>query len=254
MSWLGTRRIDLDRCGSTNDEAARLAREGAPHGTIVTAREQTEGRGRDGRVWRSPPGGLYVSIVLRPALAIADLPPLTLAIGVGVCEAAEALGVTGELKWPNDVLVRTSAGYRKLAGVLVESQGQGAIAIAGIGLNVAAVPPEVATIATSLEEQVGTPIDREAVLGALVASLETWIDRYVEGGVAAIAPAWQARMAPGLQVRATLGDREVSGEPIRLGTDGALIVQDAAGTEHAVRSGDVEVLAFPDKTRAKTSV
>src|SRR5213075_12146 len=136
--WLGCQRIDLDACASTNDEAGRLARAGARHGTVVIAERQTSGRGRDGRTWESPPGGLYLSAVLRPPLPLADVPPMTLAIGIGVCDAARAfLGERASscvLKWPNDVLVTamegdpvtpSRGGARKLAGVLVEAQSQG---------------------------------------------------------------------------------------------------------------------------------
>ena len=92
--WLGSHRIDLDECGSTNDEAARLARAGASHGTVVIAERQRAGRGRDGRPWASPPGlGLYLSAVLRPPLPLVDVPPMTLAIGIGLCDAVRATGV-----------------------------------------------------------------------------------------------------------------------------------------------------------------
>ena len=94
--WLGCQRIELVECGSTNDEAARLARMGAKHGTLVIAESQKAGRGRDGRVWESPPGGLYLSAVLRPALPLIDVPPMTLAIGIGVCDAARAAGAGGD--------------------------------------------------------------------------------------------------------------------------------------------------------------
>ena len=120
--WLGCRQIELEECGSTNDEADALARAGAPHGTVVIARAQRAGRGRDGRVWASPrDAGLYLSAVIRPPLAPAAVPPVTLAIGVGVCDAARALGAPALLKWPNDVLVHG----KKLAGVLVEAHSQG---------------------------------------------------------------------------------------------------------------------------------
>ncbi len=104
--WLGQQRIDLPECGSTNDEAARLARAGARHGTIVIANAQRAGRGRDGRAWASPPGtGLYLSAVLRPPLPLVDVPPMTLAIGVGLCDAARLYAPAVALKWPNDVFV-----------------------------------------------------------------------------------------------------------------------------------------------------
>jgi BirA family transcriptional regulator, biotin operon repressor / biotin---[acetyl-CoA-carboxylase] ligase len=243
--WLGCQRIDLEECASTNDEAARLARAGARHGTIVIAERQTGGRGRDGRVWQSPPGGLYLSAILRPALAIVDVPPITLAIGVGVCDAARAMGAQAVLKWPNDVLV----GGRKLAGVLVETQSQGSrleSVVVGIGINLTGELAEpVATTAITLAEAAGTSavnIERESFILQLLADLERWIDRYVGVGLEAIIPAWQDRMATGLAARATIDGESMTGQVAGLDLDGALLLRDLDGNVHRVRSGDVEVL------------
>ena len=230
MSWLGHRRIDLIECGSTNDEAAKLARDGAAHGTVVIAERQTAGRGRDGRVWQSPPGGLYLSAVLRPTLALVDVPPLTLAIGVGACDAAREHGAAAQLKWPNDVYV---AG-KKLAGVLVEAQSQAArleSVIVGIGVNLAATPELDTAIALG-------NVDRAGFITCLLGHLERWIDRYVAAGIAAIVPAWEARMMPNLVLRAG----ELVGSLAGLDLDGALLLRDGSGTTHRIRSGDVSVV------------
>ncbi len=135
------------------------------------------------------PVGLYLSAVLRPALPLADVPPITLAIGIAVCDAARAFGAPAALKWPNDVLVAD----KKLAGVLVETQSQGGrvdSVIVGIGVNLAPRGGEpmlsepVATRAAALA------VDREHFLGELLAQLERWVDRYVAGGLDAVIPAW----------------------------------------------------------------
>ena len=262
--WLGSHRIDLLDCGSTNDEAARLARAGARHGTIVLAESQRAGRGRDGRAWQSPPGlGLYFSAVVRPPLPLALVPPMTLAIGVALCDAIRTTGADAELKWPNDILVRG----KKLAGVLVEAQSQGTrleAVIVGIGVNISgALPDAIATTAITLDEAAGvttaspgfagarsnanalrSPIDREKFLATLLEHLEHWIDRYVAGGLPAVNEAWQARMAKNLIARAhALATSEpVIGEVAGLDGDGALLLRDDAGTLHRVRSGDVEVM------------
>lgn len=236
MSWLGKQRIDLEACGSTNDEAARFARSGASHGTVVIAETQSAGRGRDGRVWRSPPGGLYLSAILRPPIALDMVPPLTLAIGVAVCDAVRLCGVGGRLKWPNDVLVDR----KKLAGVLVEAQSQGGrleSVVVGIGLNLMEVPADVSDIATSLDE-CGCPTDRELVIERVCTQVERWVDRYVATGLPSIASAWQARMVDDLQVRAG----ELIGHVAGLDTDGALLIRDPSGVVSRVRSGDVEVI------------
>ncbi len=240
--WLGCQRIDLECCASTNDEAARLARAGAKHGTIVIAERQHSGRGRDGRVWESPKGGLYMSAVLRPPMPIVDVPPMTLAIGIGLCEAARGTGAPAVLKWPNDLLV----GGRKLAGVLVEAQSQGGkleAAIVGIGVNINGELPEpVAETGITLAEAAGTSIDREAFIERMLAHVERWVDRYVSVGIEPIIPAWQQRMAVGLHARATVDGAPLTGCVAGLDADGALLLKDDDGNVHRVRTGDVEVL------------
>ncbi|HEX5060379.1 MAG TPA: biotin--[acetyl-CoA-carboxylase] ligase [Kofleriaceae bacterium] len=240
--WLGCQRIVLDSCGSTNDEAARLARAGAKHGTIVIAERQKSGRGRDGRTWESPPGGLYMSAVVRPPIPVADVPPMTLAIGIGLCEAARTTGAAAVLKWPNDLLVR----HRKLAGVLVEAQSQAnrlEAVIIGIGVNVGGELPEpVAESGITLAEAAGTTIDRDAFIETLLAHVERWVDQYVSVGIEPIIPAWQARMAVGLAARATVDGASLTGCVAGLDADGALLLRDEDGNVHRVRSGDVEVL------------
>lgn len=236
--WLGRQTISMAECGSTNDEAARLARAGAKHGTVVIAERQTAGRGRDGHVWTSPPGGLYLSAVLRPSLPLVDVPPMTLAIGIGVCDAARQAGAAAVLKWPNDVLV----GGKKLAGVLVEAQSQGGkldSVIVGIGINLMNDVPEHAI---SVAEARGAAVDRAAFIGSLLAAVERWVDRYVASGLEAIIPAWQDRMAIGLAARATIDGAPLVGSVHGLDLDGALLLRDDTGRIHRVRSGDVEVL------------
>lgn len=240
--WLGCQRIELDECDSTNDEAARLARAGARHGTVVTARAQRAGRGRDGRAWASPRDtGLYLSAVIRPPLPLIDVPPMTLAIGIGLCDAVRAMGAPAVLKWPNDALVHG----RKLAGVLVEAHSQGnrldAIVV-GIGVNLSGTPPLEVAAAITLEQAAGAPIARAAFIDQLLAQVEHWVDRYVASGLAAIAPAWHARMATGISARARVDGVDLLGEVAGLDVDGALLLRDGLGRVHRVRSGDVEVV------------
>jgi BirA family biotin operon repressor/biotin-[acetyl-CoA-carboxylase] ligase len=245
MTWLGCQRIDLESCASTNDEAARYARAGASHGTIIIAERQEAGRGREGRAWASPSGGLYLSAVMRPPLPLADVPAITLAIGIAVCDAARAFGAAAALKWPNDVLV----GDKKLAGVLVETQSQGGrldSVIVGIGVNLEIVPESVAARATALH------VEREVFLTELVARLELWVDRYVACGLDSIIPSWQQRMAPGLSARAMIDGAALCGELAGIDLDGALLLRDDTGTVHRVRSGDVEVIR-PDAVLSPTA-
>ena len=234
-TWLGLQRIDLESCASTNDEAARFARAGASHGTLVTAERQNAGRGREGRPWASPQGGLYMSAVMRPPLPLADVPQMTLAIGIAVCDAARSFGAPAALKWPNDVLV----GDKKLAGVLIETQSQGGkldSVIVGIGVNLEIVPETVANRAIALH------VDREVFLAELIAQLERWVDRYVACGVESIVPAWQERMARGLSARAVIDGTLLTGELAGIDPDGSLLFRDSSSAVRRVRSGDVEVI------------
>lgn len=160
---------------STNDHLKRLAHEGAAEWTVVLADEQTAGRGRHGRTWVSAPGGLYMSVLLRPLLAPDALSLLPLAAGVAVAEALAEGGVEARLKWPNDVLI----GERKVGGVLAEassaSRGTDWVVL-GVGINVEA-PKDVAetSSATSLGEA-GCAIERWAVAAAVLERLSVCYD------------------------------------------------------------------------------
>ena len=161
--------------GSTNTDALHAARNGAPHGSVYLADEQTAGRGRGGHGWQSNAGqGLYVSVLLRPALALARLPLLPLSAGLAAVHAIRhASGLFVDLRWPNDLLI----GPRKTGGILVESKteaGAVAYAVIGVGINVhqREFPPDLATPATSLDLAAGRTIARQALLVALLKSLE----------------------------------------------------------------------------------
>ena len=150
--------------------------EGAPGGLVVTAEEQSAGRGRQGRMWFAPPGAaLLYSALLRP---LGERPLLPLAVPLAVSEAAEAIAeVRCGVKWPNDVWI----GERKLAGVLIESRaGADGWAVIGVGLNVAlpkeGFPPELAETATSLLAEGAERPSVEATLSALNESLGRWLD------------------------------------------------------------------------------
>jgi BirA family transcriptional regulator, biotin operon repressor / biotin---[acetyl-CoA-carboxylase] ligase len=161
--------------GSTNSDAMAAARDGAPHGTVFFADEQTAGRGRGDHAWHSASGqGLYVSVVVRLPLAASHMPLLPLAAGLAAASAIRAAsGLTVDLRWPNDLLI----GPRKTGGILVESQadrGQLGFAVAGIGINVHQqnFARDLATPATSLDLESGRWIDRQSLLIALLEALE----------------------------------------------------------------------------------
>ena len=241
---LGETLVRLGEVDSTSDEAAQLAARGAAHGTVVVATAQRRGRGRQGRAWFSPPGdNLYLSCVLRPELPPARVPPVTLAAGVAVAEAASALGVArARLKWPNDVL---ASGGRKLAGVLTEMTTQGQRVdhvILGVGVNVATTrfPAELEGLATSVALEIGRAVAVDEMLEALLPRLDSWLALYFTGGVAAVAPAWTrwSGMA-GEEVEVEAGGRRVRGVARGLAADGALEVVAHGGEVVRVTAGDV---------------
>lgn len=198
----GERRF-FDTIGSTNDVVSAMAAAGAREGLVVIADAQTAGRGRRGHTWFSPPGaGLYVSLLLTPGRAGSDparaTALLTLAAGVALAQGVEAAtGLVADLKWPNDLLV----GRRKLAGILAEglTGGEdGLQVVLGFGINVspAAYPPDVSGRATSLETELGRPVDRGLVCAHTLAALSARYDDLLGGRFDAILDGWRRR-APG---------------------------------------------------------
>jgi BirA family transcriptional regulator, biotin operon repressor / biotin---[acetyl-CoA-carboxylase] ligase len=209
---------------STNERARELAAAGAPHGTLVTADEQTAGRGRQGRAWTAPPrSAVLMSLVVRE---LDELLPL--AAAVAVCDALAPVDCT--VKWPNDVWVER----RKLAGILVEARPQERWAVLGIGLNVTAHPEDLP--ATSLAQH-GGETDPEAVLERVLAALA---GRLAEGPEDVLA-AWRERDAlKGERVRWDGGEGTASG----VDDSGALLVETEAGRV-ALDAGEVHLLNRP---------
>lgn len=221
---LGTPRVHLRRVDSTSQRARDLAAAGAPHGTLVTAAEQTAGRGRQGRNWVAAPGqALLMSLLLRewPALL-----PLAAAAAV-----AEAVGETAMIKWPNDVLLLD----RKVAGILAEGRPQAGWMVLGIGLNVAVrredLPVELRNTAATL----GLPPSAiEPNLARVVERLQRWLSAPPAAVVAAV----RARDAlAGREVR--YGD--VTGRARGIDDHGRLLVLRADGGEDLLDAGEVHL-------------
>ncbi len=241
--------VRLAEVPSTQAVAFDLAEQGAPDGAAVVADHQTAGRGRRGRSWHDVPGAsLLVSILVRPRLEAARLPLLSYAAGLAVADALAAVaGLPTRLKWPNDVLV----GGRKIAGVLLESRvpagvraaaagdaGALTVTVVGIGVNVAqrAFPPPLAGRATSVALETGRPVDREALLVALLAAFGAWRARLESEGFEPIRRRWLALADTiGRPVR---GDG-AAGVAVGLDGDGALLVRAGAAVRRLV-AGDVE--------------
>jgi BirA family biotin operon repressor/biotin-[acetyl-CoA-carboxylase] ligase len=248
----GTPHRHFHQVGSTNTVARELAETGAPNGTVVTADEQTAGRGRQGRTWTAAPGSaLLFSAVVRPLAKRHPLLPL--AVPLAVCETAERLrpGVECKVKWPNDVHLEG----RKLAGILIEARPQEEWAVLGIGLNLTIAedefPEELRDTATSLfADSRGVGNARDAYIthsaGGGIAdearvALSEALERWVEADTRTILAAWRERD--------TLLGREVSwerGSGVAEGIDerGFLLVRLADGERVALGAGDVHLTSF----------
>ena len=206
LAPLCRRVIFFNRTGSTNDVALALAAGRDAEGIVVIADEQTAGRGRRGHRWHSPPGsGLYVSIVLRPSRDKADdaraTSLVTLAAGVSLAEAIEArTALRADIKWPNDLQV----GRRKLCGILAESAaGDSGCVVLGYGVNVGARawPPDADYRATSIESELGRPIDRAALCAETIAAVARRYTDLLNGRFDAILDAWRSRSPSSRQAR-----------------------------------------------------
>ncbi len=224
----------VEETGSTNDDLSRLARSGAPVGTVLWAGHQTAGRGRLGRTWEAPPhSSLLVSVLLaaEPAPFVA-----TARVALAAADACRELtGVEAALKWPNDLMV----GDRKLAGLLAETQVGSSTLVVGVGCNVAWPPPAERPAelggAVALSDLVGQPPDSATLLDRMLSRLQGWLVAQPHEVLAA----YRTRCSTlGRLVRVDVGGRSIEGRAAGIAVSGALRVTSAEGTE-AVHAGDV---------------
>ncbi len=229
--------------GSTSDTAAELARQGAAQGTVVHADSQTGGRGRGSKQFCSPPGGLYFSVILRPALEPADFPLLTLAAGVGLAQGLKRMtGVQAQLKWPNDLYFAD----RKLGGILTESgplrAGLPEFAVVGAGINVAAppedFPPELRRRVISLAEA-GAACRPAELLPDLVAALLAAAERLKTDKAALLAEWRTLDYLLNRPLEYASGDGIIPAVGAGLAEDGRYVIIDRSGCEHLVTAGEI---------------
>ncbi|MEX0808066.1 MAG: biotin--[acetyl-CoA-carboxylase] ligase [Dongiaceae bacterium] len=247
----------FDTIGSSNDEARHRAEAGAPEGTLVWAGEQTTGRGRRGRSWASPPGNLYLSLLLRPGVDYAAAPQLGFVCALAMGEAVASLLPDGasriRYKWPNDLLVDGA----KIAGILLEagpvmpraaSVGTDPgphFVIAGIGVNVASAPTDTPYPAIALVGAGANEATPALLLARFARSFASGYAAWREGGFARVREAWLAaghRVGDSLMVR--IGDgQEIRGRFLDLDADGALLLELASGERRRIGAGDVQMMA-----------
>jgi BirA family biotin operon repressor/biotin-[acetyl-CoA-carboxylase] ligase len=234
------RPLILDICSSTQDVARDLAIKGEDEGVIVISRRMSEGRGRFGRRWISPEGGLWFTILFRPN-RLEGLQLMTLAGGLAVAEGIyNALGVRTGLKWPNDVLLDS----KKVSGILSEASitaGHVDYVLLGVGINSNNdIPRELSSIAISLKEILGRCIDNVSLLVEVVKAVDKYYFSLSKGDVEVILDAWRSwSVTLKKVVKVVLPDgRWIIGKAIDLGDDGSLVV-DVDGARINVTSGEV---------------
>jgi BirA family transcriptional regulator, biotin operon repressor / biotin---[acetyl-CoA-carboxylase] ligase len=247
---VGQRCYAFDVLASTNTSLYALGRQGEPEGTVILADEQTAGRGQADKLWISPPRcNLYVSVLLRPSIAPAQAPLLSLLAAVALVDTLRQEGAICGIKWPNDVLIQ----QRKVAGILTEMElHQDAVqfVVVGIGINVNMtqedLEDQLASVplpATSLQVSLAREISREALLAALMGNLEVWYDRFITHGVTVLQEAWEARsLMHGRRIRAQTSGIAWEGTAEGIDHGGRLQLRQDNGSLVALTSAEVRFL------------
>ncbi len=238
-----SRHAEID---STNEEAKRLAANGASGPVWIVAERQTAGRGRRGRAWTSPTGNLMCTLLLRPACGPAEAGELSFVAGLALHDAASMLlpdevAAKVSLKWPNDLLIDG----KKASGILLESESAGGAEVSwlaiGIGLNLVDFPKDTPYPATSLQAEGGAITSVERALTALAASFDRWYAVWQQPqGFAAVREAWvQRAKGVGEEITVRLADETLVGTFEDLSEDGSLQLRLPSGALHPIAAGDV---------------
>jgi len=227
--------LRYEKVPSTMDVAEELAEKGEPEWTVVVAEEQTMGRGRHGRRWESPRGGLWLSVILRPPLHV--LPILSITAALALCDALSLLyDIDARLKWPNDVLI---SGY-KVAGILVKGVS-GAYSIVGVGVNVNNDPPR-GIKATSLKAVVGRELDLDELLKTYLEAFKHRYEQAIDNPEKLLKDYKEKLDTIGKRVRALLVTGDViKGIAVDVTEAGALVIY-TDGKLVEVIAGEVEYL------------
>ena len=245
---VGQKLLVVKETGSTNQDAFRLAEEGAPDGTVVMAESQTAGKGRLGRKWESPAGvNIYCSVVLRPQIMPYEAPQLTFLSAVAVARAIEAeTGLAPSIKWPNDILIDGC----KVAGLLNEMSAETdrvAFVVLGIGVNLnmseSQFPKDLRQPATSLAIKCGRKVSRAGFATVMLNELDRCYSDFIASGLDGIRAEWERRCnAYGREVVVESGSSLIQGSFAGIDQDGAMLVLMPDGSRERIISGDVRVL------------
>lgn len=243
---LGREVISYKKVDSTNDIAYGLAERKMKEGTVIIAEEQARGKGRHGRTWISPPkGGIYMSCILRPAMAPNEIPKITLMAAVAVAKAVRAVtGLPASIKWPNDILVDG----RKVCGILTEmkaEQDRVDFIILGIGVNVNTPAKALPKGASSLRAELhgvgkDAPVSRIELAKNILEAIEKYYDILKKDGAESIIEEWKGLSAMlGSRIKVVLPGRTFEAHAHDVDRDGALVVRLDSGVLERVSSGDI---------------
>ena len=234
---------------STNIIARQIANS-VEEGTVVIAESQTGGRGRMGRKWISPEGGIWLSVILKPRIQPLYASRITLLAGVSVARTIRGYGLPAKIKWPNDVLIKG----KKVCGILTEIQAEMDLidyCIVGIGIDanvdIESFPEEIRETSTSLKKELGSEINRVEFVQRLLGELEALYLMFQKEGFSSILEEWRNMSATiGEWVKITTQARTIYGEAIGVDSEGALILETGEGKLEKIVAGNCEHLRRPD--------
>jgi len=236
----------LEVVTSTQDIAKDMALKGAPDGTVVMAKKQTQGRGRLGRKWFSPEGGLWFSVIMRPEIAPGEAPKITLLGAVSIAQAVrEVTGLEAEIKWPNDILIKD----RKVGGILTEANAvmdKLNFILLGVGINVnvdtSIFPENLLMPATSLSSESGQKIELPLLLQSCLKHLQSYYV-FLKTDFEKILDEWRQLSAIlGRQVRVSALGETLEGIAMDVDEQGSLLLEVSSGEVRTVRLGDLFIL------------
>lgn len=243
--WAGKTVYFAEETDSTNEWIKRLAKEGAPHGTVAVAEFQSAGKGRLGRSWTAPVGSsVMFSILLRPDFSSETAPMLTLVMGLSVAQAVRCLGLSPSIKWPNDVVLSR----KKICGILTEMSLAGrqidhVVIGTGVNVNLTDIPEELADKATSLYMETKRQYDRNRVLAEILACFEINYDKFVQrGDLSSLMEEYHSFLANrNRPVRVLDGEHPYEGIALGIDARGELLVEKGDGSVSRVNAGEVSV-------------
>jgi len=243
---LGKKILSYKSLDSTNDTAYNLAENGEKEGTVVVSERQKKGKGRQGRHWISPAGGIYLSCILKPDIEPKEVAKITLVSAVAVCSSVrEVANVRAMIKWPNDIFI----GRKKVCGILTElkaEQDKVDFIIVGIGINVNMPHSSLPKGATSLSKESAGKISKVTLAKKVLEKLEHYILLFREEGFNKIRDEWHDYSAIiGRHVRINCHNERIEGQALDVDNDGALVVRLDNGFHKRILSGDV-ILDYGD--------